>query len=611
MKHVLSLSLAFLLAIGATSQIQNVDSLKNVLNTQKLTDKAQLDIYLELCDIYFHNDMEEFDKYSEEGFQQTLKVNDKSMLADFYKYKGLGFESYGKVDSAIFCYKKGLELALETNNKKCEGNIYRYIANIHVYNREYMDNQVSLEYYLKALQTFESIGDKKNTVLALNSIGEYHRMLKNLERANYYAEKAKAIADEIDYDYGRMCIYYNLAGIVNNTDSTISYTFKALDIAKKLGDKKGEIYSLQNLTYDYCLEKKEYGKAEKYGLECLRLAEEFGETSSLTCAWTALSYVYLYQGRFDDCKTMVLKAWEADSLNVQLSTLTNLAAAYLYSGEVDKAHTFFVNYVHFMEEHGGKQFQKSIADMETKYETEKKEMRISSLEKERQLYIWLGLAGLLFAAALGIVLWQKIKSAQKEKQLIATRSVLDGEMGERMRLARDLHDRLSGNLSAVKIELNNNTDSVQNVSNKLDSCIEEVRRVAHNLMPTSLQYGMKVALEDFVAQFPNVQFHFFGEEKRIEEREEFVIYCCASELVNNAIRHSGAKNINVQLVQDEKHVSLTVQDDGCGFDEKVAVKGIGLKNIRDRVASCNGKMDITTSPGKGTEIIIELKTKKA
>jgi signal transduction histidine kinase len=179
-------------------------------------------------------------------------------------------------------------------------------------------------------------------------------------------------------------------------------------------------------------------------------------------------------------------------------------------------------------------------------------------------------------------------------------------MKERARLARDLHDRLGGNLSAVKLELKSQRESMENIFDKLDNCIEDIRRVSHDLMPVSLQRGMKAALEDFAAQFSQVHFHFFGEERRIDEMKEYVVYCCASELVNNSLRHSGAKNINLQLVQIEKYVTLTVQDDGCGFDEQTVVKGIGLKNIRDRVISSNGKMDVVTAPGRGTETTIEI-----
>ena len=128
-------------------------------------------------------------------------------------------------------------------------------------------------------------------------------------------------------------------------------------------------------------------------------------------------------------------------------------------------------------------------------------------------------------------------------------------------------------------------------------------------MPASLQYGVKVALEDFSAQFPNVHFHFFGLNNRFEERSEFVIYCCASELVGNSLKHSEADTINLQLVQDDKHITLTVQDNGKGYDVNTIKKGLGLNNIYDRVASCNGKIDVVSSPTKGTETTIELNIK--
>jgi signal transduction histidine kinase len=307
------------------------------------------------------------------------------------------------------------------------------------------------------------------------------------------------------------------------------------------------------------------------------------------------------------------KVWETDSVHLERSENSTyyLCLANIFLGNPAKAKYFLEKYANVRDSLTDQTFHSNLADMEVKYETEKKELRIASLEKERQLYVWLGICGVLLVFALIVFLRQTQKNARKEKQLIATRSVLDGEMRERTRLARDLHDRLSGNLSAVKIELSNQADILQNVRDKLDNCIRDIRDTAHDLMPSSLQFGMKVALEDFAAQFPNVRFHFFGEEKRIDKRLEFVVYCCAGELINNAVKHSGAANINLQLVQDEKYVTLTVSDDGCGFDEKTVAKGFGLKSIRDRVASCNGKVDITTSSGKGTEITIELKIENA
>ena len=101
-------------------------------------------------------------------------------------------------------------------------------------------------------------------------------------------------------------------------------------------------------------------------------------------------------------------------------------------------------------------------------------------------------------------------------------------------------------------------------------------------MPVSLQkHGLKGAFEDFCIDVPNLYFHFFGEAKRTNINQEYALHCCARELVSNALKHSSATNINLQLVQSKKYTSLTVQDNGCGFDEISVKKGyrIALSNL--------------------------------
>ena len=146
------------------------------------------------------------------------------------------------------------------------------------------------------------------------------------------------------------------------------------------------------------------------------------------------------------------------------------------------------------------------------------------------------------------------------------------------------------------------------VIDQLDICIDDIRNAAHDMMPASLQFGIKVALEDFAAKFENVHFHFFGQEIRISKRIEYVLYCCATELVNNALKHANATSINMQLVINDQYATLSVSDNGCGFDPKTAKKGIGIKSISDRIAFCNGFIDLNSSPGNGTETTIELRT---
>jgi signal transduction histidine kinase len=218
--------------------------------------------------------------------------------------------------------------------------------------------------------------------------------------------------------------------------------------------------------------------------------------------------------------------------------------------------------------------------MEIQYETEKKELRIASLEKARTFYIWLSIAGsAILLLALGLLFFrhrlnvhkrklaeQQIIQLEQEKQIIAVQSVLDGETEERKRVAGELHDSLGAMLSVVKLNLAD-VEHLQNARDLLDQSINELRRIAHRMMPESLlRYGLKASLEDFCLSVPIMEFHYFGDESRLEDKVELLMYRCVHELVNNALKYSGATGINVQLVQGADRLSLTVQDNGCGFE---------------------------------------------
>ena len=141
----------------------------------------------------------------------------------------------------------------------------------------------------------------------------------------------------------------------------------------------------------------------------------------------------------------------------------------------------------------------------------------------------------------------------------------------------------------------------------LDQSIGELRRVAHHIMPESLmRYGLKTALEDFCQAVPGAHFQYLGENPRLDNRLEVLVYRCAYELVNNAVKHAQSTAINVQLMIDNGLVSLTVHDDGVGFDAQTVKSGIGLENIHARLAMYNGKMTIYSSPNKGTEVSVEI-----
>lgn len=609
MKRISIFILALFSAFQAFGQvIQNVDSLVNILKTQELTSERKMELYRDICQSYAQNDQEKYKIYIDKGLELATREKNKKMLVYFNSFSGIFYSYKAEYDTALIYMEKALELAREIEDRNLEAKLCANIAFAYSFKGDFV---TEIEYNLKALSIYEKIDDKKSFITLLVNLGTTYRSIKDLDRAMYYFERANQLAEETNYNHGRLIVSYGYAGVhydKKNSEESLKYYLKALEISRKENNKHFEALCAQSVATVYSEYFFDYEKAEQYANESLLMATEFGDPFRIRGSLRILAQIHLNQKRYKDCDELASRAWAIDSTDVDTSygLASMIAIANIHLDNKEKAEAFFHKYVDINGEKNRQNLQLTLIDMEVKYETEKKEARIDSLEKEKQLYTWLGIGGALLAITLAIILLQNIRNMKREKQLIATRSVMDGEMKERTRLARDLHDRLSGNLSAVKMELTN-VESLLNIGKKLDTCIEEVRRVAHNLMPTSLQYGIKVALEDFAVQFPNVNFHFFGEEKRIEDRIEFVVYCCAIELVNNSQKHSGAKNINMQLVQEDKYLSLTVQDDGHGYDDKVITKGMGLKNIYDRVISCNGTIDVVSSSDKGTETTIHIK----
>ena len=218
-----------------------------------------------------------------------------------------------------------------------------------------------------------------------------------------------------------------------------------------------------------------------------------------------------------------------------------------------------------------------------------------------------------------------VNQLEKEKQLAATEAVLKGEEKERTRLAKDLHDGLGGMLSGIKYSLNTmkgnlimtpeNHQAFERSMDMLDSSIKEMRRVAHNMMPEALvKFGLDTALRDFCNDINQsgalrVTYQSIGlQDASIDQTTGITIYRIVQELINNTMKHAAARTAIVQLSGRQHLLTVTVEDDGKGFDTSILRQagGIGWSNIINRVEFLKGKLDIDSQPGKGTSVHIEL-----
>lgn len=160
-----------------------------------------------------------------------------------------------------------------------------------------------------------------------------------------------------------------------------------------------------------------------------------------------------------------------------------------------------------------------------------------------------------------------------------------------------------------------NQQAFERSMDMLDSSIRELRRVAHNMMPEALlRFGLDAALKDFCYEINEsgavkINYLSFGpEDVDIDQTVAITLYRIVQELINNTMKHSGASSAIVQLTKSNEQLSLTVEDDGNGFDPAILKtnKGMGWVSIKNRVDFLKGKLDVTSKEGEGTSVHIEI-----
>jgi len=134
-------------------------------------------------------------------------------------------------------------------------------------------------------------------------------------------------------------------------------------------------------------------------------------------------------------------------------------------------------------------------------------------------------------------------------------------------------------------------------------------------MPEALvKFGLDTALKDFCNDINQsgalqVSYQSMGLENIVlEQTTAITIYRIVQELINNTMKHAAAKTAIIQVTKSNGHISVTVEDDGKGFDTAILkqAKGMGWSNIQNRVEFLKGTLDVQSAPEKGTSVYIEL-----
>ena len=569
-------------------------------------------------------------------------------IADHLEYKKgyLDFASsyiqvlnrQGKYAEALQLSQKALDVAQTLQNKSFMAVAYNNIS--HQYTS--LGNlELALKNELEALKIAEELEDSVLIRKLTNNLASTFLDMRDKEKSYMYAKKAYTLALQLKDSIGIASGLVNLANseVINEKyEEAEAHLNELLQLAGQIKDPSYELDALINLAHIQS-ELKNYQKALDYHKKGLRILENYAVPDYILYIHWGLAETYFNLGLFDEADTYLAKSLE---MGTSLDALKELRYMYLLGADIKEQKSELADALAFRKKYEvlndsilGEETRKNMQKLEIEYEMAEKEREIaqqqlqiarSSLQiQAKNKWIIMTVAAIVALILLLILMYvvylnkrkralEKLKLLEKEKEIKVLEAMIQGEEKERSRLAKELHDGVGGILSASKMHLSifkNRTEDqeLQQGLSLIDTASSEIRNIAHNLAPEFLvKYGIDKALDAFCERVSNrklqVLYYRYGEVPPLELNFQMAVYRIVQELINNAMKHSQAGQAVVQMNIHEQTMHITVEDNGKGLSAE-NTQGIGLMNLRSRVAAMNGGMEIDSRAGEGTSILLE------
>lgn len=503
-------------------------------------------------------------------------------------------------DSAMIYLRNAEKSAIQANDTNMLLTIYFNIGSAWLSD----GNPNNALYYLKKTEQIAQQSNSNLAGLIYNNIATIYNERNNLDSAYYYATRALAISLQKNWKLQQEIAYNCLGNYFlksSKNDSAAAYYQKA--IALQTGNveyRRISLWGLGNIAY----QKRDLKQAIQYALQGAEV-----DKNVILKADAAISF---YRG-----------------LSILYSELGDYQSAYQYEMKLSKLRDSTYNTSR----------AKTIDKLETQWRVaekdkelaEKRMLLLKEKGKIKNRNIWIAATSLCIIS-IAILFFsfyrsskRKIHILQQQEEINKLKAVVHGEEKERTRIARELHDGIGGLVSAANINLNMLGDEhpllvkdaiYQKTEMLIDSISREVRKTAHNLMPDILlRHNLPEAIRLFCAYVQkegklDIKILENGSFEKMQQDFLLSVYRIVQELIQNIIKHAKATNVFIQLHTNETMMSITVEDDGIGYDTTKAGNGMGLQNIQTRVKAMNGNINIESGYNRGTSVYIEFDIKR-
>ena len=547
-------------------------------------------------------------------------------------------EKIEKASSLDDDFLKNAQEAHKINYVLGEAESYSNLSLVYYFQGKY---EKDFQYSLKAISLFEKINAQEKMASEYGEVG-YRMKRRNIQKAIQYMQKGKRIAEQYRIQKPLLSIYNNygvLKEMQQEYDSALYFYNKGLLIKEKINDSLGIPYSLNNIAGIYVIRKKFEEAKSLYDRAIdirIRLKDQIGITENYTYYGDLYASQKQHEAAIIWYQKALQKALDFHYTDLIRNNYRMISENYEAINKQKEALYHFKKYTQYKDSLLNKETNSKIAELDVKFETNKKEKLLlqKEIEAKEQKNILMAVSLLaIFIGLIGFLIYrqQKLKNRQLEqefqlKSAIAQIETQNQLQEQRLTISRDLHDNIGAQLTfiissvdnikyAFDIQNQKLDNKLQNISNFAKSTIIELRDTiwAMNSNEISLE-DLRARIINFIEKArtakEEIDFQFTIDERLFTLKLNSVfgmnVYRVLQEAINNSIKYANPKQIIIDFSIIENKVAIKVTDDGVGFDVENATKGNGLLNMKKRIDSIGGVYSLQAEPGKGTVITIHL-----
>lgn len=614
---------------------KKIDSLK--IASTKGNANNRCNSLLLLSDEYSNSDLNIAMRYARMSLDRAKGAKNDTLLAVSYNSIANTYQYKSELDSALIFHEKALHHRIRIKDSIGIADSYNNIGI--TYDSMGLFSE-ALQNYFRALYLYDKKKDLEKLAMTYTNIGIVYKTQKEYKKAFQYYKKANELYIKIKSEFGITVSSGNIGSILidfGKYDESIKYSKIAKEGYEKLGYDRYVAYPVSNIAVVYDSLHR-FQEANKYYTEAIKLHEKYLNSYEVANICNAYAKCLIKQKKFKESIQISDKAKafskKVSAFFLEVNANHNLAKANSKLGNFQEAYKYSNLYTTGIDSLFKSEKTKAIFELETKYNTEKKEKLLIRKEaevKQRNALLIVLLVLVISAIVLGYLFYrqQKLKNKQQQqefqlKSAIAQIETQNKLQEQRLSISRDLHDNIGAQLTFIISSVDNikyvfdleNTKldgKLQSISNFTKSTIVELRDTIWAMNNDEISFeDLKMRIFNFIEKAKTateeIEFKFNIDDNLSQQKFTSIkgmnVYRTIQEAINNSIKYAKASEITIDVKSFGNKICINILDDGIGFDEKTIVQGNGLQNIKKRIKDIDGTFMLQSEIGKGTAIAL-------